>query len=269
MSMAQNGGEVLAYLGNSRTRLSILEALVQEDELSRSELMATVETSRTTLWRLVKDFEERGWVREIDEGYSATSAGRLVLDRVHSLQATARAVEELGDLLQCLELEAMDFPIEQLADAKVVRPTTADPQGPMRLAVRQIREATDIDILSRAYSPRVVEAIYEPVLAGEQTITMVLTDGVLEAFNSDDEIRRRVREMVGTDYLRLYRAAEPITFIFAILDGERIGMGIDDHEGRPQAVLDIEDPEVVDWAIRTHERYRSGASPVGPERFSD
>jgi len=258
--------DVLAFFGNSPTRLAILESLAAGPK-TRSDLQAAVDTSRTTLWRLVVDLEERGWVRKAGEQYEATVAGRIVVDRVTSLQTTVTILDELADLLDWLPIDEMSFPVERLANATVVRPTTANPQGPMQLATRQIETATQIRILSRAYSPWVVEAVYEPVLAGDQSVTMVLTTGVVEAFNADESIRRQVRDMAETDHLRLFRADE-IPFIVAILDGDRVGMGIDDDDGRPRAVLDIEDQTIVTWAIDTYERYRDIAVPIGPERFS-
>jgi hypothetical protein len=38
--------------------------------------------------------------------------------------------------------------------------------------------------------------------------------------------------------------ASLVPYIFAILDGERFGMGVDDDTGRPQATFDIEDNPV-------------------------
>lgn len=259
--------DVLSYFGGSPSRLATLEALT-EGELSVAELGEATETSRTTLWRHLGDLSERGWVRETAGAYEATAAGQVVHDRLVALQKAAATVEELGDLVEWLPLREIPVPVERLADAAVVRPGATNPEAPIRLALRQIEGATDIRILTRAYSPWVVEALYDPVLAGEKSVSAVVTAGVLDAFDAEDSIRAQIREMVASGGFRLYRADE-VPFILATFDGTRLGLGIEDDQGRPQAVLDITDQPVLDWAVGTHSRYREHATPVEADRFTD
>jgi predicted transcriptional regulator len=265
--MQEGTEDVLSYFGGSPSRLATLEALT-ESELSVAELGEAVGISRTTLWRHLVDLSERGWVRETTGKYEATAAGRVVHDRLAALQDAAAVVEELGDLFKWLPLEEIPVPVERLAGAQIVRPGTTNPEAPMRLALRQIEGATDIRILTRGYSPWVVEALYDPVLASEKSVSAVVTAGVLDAFAADDSIRVQVREMVESGGFRLYRTDE-IPFVLAIFDGIRLGLGIEDDQGRPQAVLDIEDQPVLDWAVGAHSRYRERATPVEADRFTD
>lgn len=266
--MADWPGDVLSFFGGSPIRLRTLDRLC-DGPATKAVLQEEIETSRITLWRLLSEFEDRGWIRETDSGYEATAAGRIVVERIDQMNYAFRAVDELGDLLEWLPLDTFDFPIERLADAEIARPSPTDPQRPMRLATRQIQEATEISILTHGYSPWVVETMYNRAIAGEQSGTMVTSTDVFEALDTQPPIRDQLRELIEVGALEYYHYEGDVPHIFAILDGEGLGMGVDDDSGRPQAALDIVDDQVLDWAERTFERYLDDATRVTPDRFTD
>lgn len=265
--MSDRSRDVLSFFGSSPTRLTTLEALC-DGAVPRSELQELTGTSRITIWRLLSDLEDRGWVRETDGGLVATAAGRLVVERIRSTQEALSTIEALDDLLDWLPLDEMEFPIECLSDVEVVRPTTSDPQGPMRLASRQIEEASTIRILTHGFSPWVIDIMHERGTAGEQTGEIVTSTAVLKAFLEDPTLRSQLRELIEAGRLDYYRYEGSVPHILAILDDERVGMGVDDDAGRPRAALDIEDDIVLAWATRTFEQYKSDAPLLEAARFS-
>lgn len=265
--MGEPPTDVLAFLGGTPTRLAALEALC-EGPLTRSDLQDRIDTSRITLWRTLSEFEERSWIKETNAGYVATAAGRIVVERITDLRLELDAVEELADLLEWLPFEEMDFGFNRLAAAEVVRPTTSDPQRPMRIATRQIEEAATIHVLTHGFSPWVIETMYDQAMAGDQSGEMITTTDVLEAFIADPALRDRLRELIASDHFEYYQYPGVIPHILVLLDGNQVGMGVDDDAGRPQAVFDIDDGVVRDWAERTYDRYRAAATPVLPERFT-
>lgn len=265
--MTGETSDVLAFFGSSPTRFTALEAL-SEEAMSKAELQERIDTSRITLWRLLGDFEDRGWVRETDAGYEATVAGQFVVERLTSVGDTLQALEELGDLLEWLPLDQMDFAIDRLAAAEIVRPTPSDPQAPMRLATRQIREASTIRILTHGYAPRVFESMHELGMAGEQSGKLVTSTEVLETFVEEPSMGEKLADLIDAEQLEYFHYPGGVPHIFAILDGKRLGMGVDDDDGRPQASFDIDDDTVLEWAERTFERYRSQSSRVEPDCFT-
>ena len=265
--MADETSDVLSFFGSSPTRLPVLDAL-RGGATSMAELADRFEVSRITLWRALGDLQDRGWVRETDGGYEATVAGRLIVDRIASMTDAVVAIEKLDDLLEWLPLDEMDFEIERLADADVVRPTPSDPQAPMRLATRQIREASTIRILTHGFSPWVIESMHERGLGGEQSAVLVTATDVLEAFDAEPALGEMLRELLEAGRLEYFHCRDEVPHIFAILDGDHVGIGVDDDDGRPRAAFDVHDPTVVDWAERTFERYRSQSSRVEPARFN-
>lgn len=266
--MTGETSDVLAFFGASPTRLTALEALCEE-AISKAELQERIDTSRITLWRLLGDFEDRGWVRETDEGYEATVAGRFVVERLTSVEAALDALEQLDGLLEWLPIEEMDFALDRLVEAEIARPTPSDPQGPMRLAARQVREAATVRILTHGYAPGLVEAMHELGMAGEQSAELVTSTGVLETFVEEASMREKLGDLLDAGQLEYFHYHGEVPHIFAILDGERVGLGVDDDDGRPRAAFDIEDDTVLEWAERTFERYRSQSTRVAPERFTE
>ena len=166
--MGEPTTDALAFLGGTPTRLAALQELC-DGPRTRSELLEALDTSRFTLWRTLSEFQDRGWVHETEAGCEATAAGRVVVHQVTDLLGALDTVDEWADVLEWVPLEEMDFGIEHLADAEVVRPTPGDPQGPMRFATRQVEEADTFHILTHGFSPWVVEAIHDRAMAGEQT----------------------------------------------------------------------------------------------------
>lgn len=264
--MSDRPGDDLAFFGGSPARLTTLEALC-DGPVPRADLQELTGSSRITLWRLLRDLEDRGWVRETEDGHVATAAGRMVVERITATREALSTIEALEDLLGWLPLDEMAFPVERLANAEVVRPTTSDPQGPMRLATRQIEEAATIRVLTHGFSPWVIEVMHERGMAGEQTGEIVTSTGVLDAFLDDPVLREQLHDLTDRDQLTYYLYDGSVPHILAVLDGERVGLGVDDDEGHPRAALDVEDDVVLAWAERTFERYRSEARRLEAARF--
>lgn len=265
--MADRSSDMLSFFGGSPIRLQTLR-LLNSDPMTKATLQEEVDTSRITLWRLLSEFEDRGWIRKSDDEFEATAAGRIVVERIEAMQNALKATEELGELLEWLPLDEFDFPVECLAHAEIVRPSPTDPQRPMRLATQQIREATEIRILTHGYSPWIIETMYDRATEGAQSGEMVTSADVVEAIAAQSSFRDQLLELIESGALEYYHHEREVPHIFAILDGDRVGMGVDDEAGRPQATFDIADEQVLEWAERTFERYRSSASRVTADRFT-
>lgn len=256
-----DGIDGLEVLAGSSIRRELLTRL-ENHSMTREELLDTISTSRVTLWRNLSELSKYGWVDEDEGRYRLTIAGRLVEHQLRNLQQTIEATNRIGQLLDWVPIDEMSFDVARLADATIVTPTPNDPQAPLRLAYRQIRDAESVRILSHALAPKVLDAIYEGLGRGSPVVEGVVTGGVIDAIKADTESRERYHESVDSGALQVYRYDAPIPHILTILDDERVGMGIDDDEGRPQAVLETDDEAVLDWASETYERYRSRARPI-------
>ena len=251
------------FLAGSASRVETLEALVEAPS-TLAELEAVAGTSRTTLWRTLTEFERRGWADRTDDGYEATPVGAFVAETFARFLAGLDAADELGELIQWLPLAEMDFDLARLADAEVAVPTPNDPQAPMRLSLEQTAGARRVRILTHAVAPAIVEALHDGVQAGEQVLEGVVTQGAIDTITADPGMMAKFEELLDADGTTIYRYDGEIPHILAILDDERVGLGVDDDQGRPRAVLDVADRLVLKWAEETFEGYRADATRLDP-----
>lgn len=93
--------DAVAFLAGSPHRGAILDAL-REEAVPRRELDEAFDLSRTTLWRILAEFETRGWIVESGDGVALTTRGRLVAEAFEELRRTLCAIESLNDLLEHL-----------------------------------------------------------------------------------------------------------------------------------------------------------------------
>jgi len=253
--------EVIAFLAGSPNRREIL-ARLEAGPATREALLADVDASRVTLWRNLSELVDRDWVSAEEDGYSLTVAGRLVFEHFRSLQRTLDTVERLGDVVEWLPAEEMGVDVARLADARIAVPTPSDPQAPMRLVDRQMREASHVDILSHAMAPNILGALDADRDGDDLVVEGVITSDVADAIGADPRTHRQFRDAVARGALRWHRYDGEIPYVLAVLDGERVGIGLDDDAGRPQAVLETDDPVVLEWALETFDAYRRDAHPM-------
>jgi hypothetical protein len=95
--------------------------------------------------------------------------------------------------------------LTSLAAAEVAVPTPSDPQAPLRLAQRQMMNASDVKILTHAMSPAVMETAHEGVCGRETEVEAVLTSGALDALLEDPTLASQLRELIDTDGGTVYR----------------------------------------------------------------
>ena len=255
-----------AFLTASYNRGLVLDELCNRT-LNRQELQRSTGVRRVTLGRILQDLESRGWIERSNGTFEATSLGKSVNDAFHDFLDAIDTARRFQEIACWLPDGLLELGIDRFHDAEVAIPTPSDPQAPMRLAVRQVREAETVRILTHAFAPGVIDALHERGLTGEQTVDAVIVGEVLDIFAADPELGPKVHELLSTDGARFYCPTEPVPHILAIVD-DRVGIGVDDEQGRPHAVLDVGDEIVHEWAVDLYERYRLGSKPVSADMFT-
>lgn len=84
--------ESIAFLARSHNRVALL-ATLSTGACTPSELHGSTGVARTTVGRIVNEFEERGWAQRTSDGtYVTTPAGDQVADEFHCLVGVAPPV---------------------------------------------------------------------------------------------------------------------------------------------------------------------------------
>jgi predicted transcriptional regulator len=252
--------EVAEFLARSENRVAVLQQL-REGPATRRGLRDATGISPVTLGRILGDFTDRGWIESGGAGYRVTALGELVVESLEAFLDALDAVVTLQPFARWLPTDEYDFGLERLADASVFRPDPTDPNVTMRVAAQQVASSDHVRILTHGFSTLVVNVLHDRVTAGEMTVENVYAGSVYETVARAEGVSDEFRALFEADGATFYRYDGEVPHVLAILD-DGVGIGVDDERGRPQAVLDVEDSVVRDWAVETFERYRAEATEV-------
>jgi predicted transcriptional regulator len=259
----------IAYLGRSRNRVEILEAIVSRPHSPR-EIAEATGSARSTLERILAELEERGWAERTSEGkYKGTDAGEFVVDEFTPLIDTMEALRNLGDTVSWLPRDELSISISHFSDAIVRRPD--DPTEAVDYMTDVLRATEEFRVISHLIPPEPPSnAIHDGVAAGRMTVDYVITEDVIEFLSGHPERRERWVQTIeaGAD---LWAWEGPIPCNLWIFD-DTVWI----KKSRPGSIQDaygvpiISDDDMVrSWGHDLIDRYRDAATPVDVEAFGE
>ena len=258
--------EDIAYLSRSRNRVTILDALAS-GERTRRELDESIGVARTTLDRIVNEFEERGWAERTSDGaYVATPAGEHVAAEFAPLVGAMQGVRTLGDTVAWLPTEELSVGLHHFSDATLRLPEPNNTVAPAEHVTGLLREATEFSCLVRVAPPLAFEeAMRDGVVDGRLTAEHVITEGEFAYITGRPDRLRRWREYIEAG-ANVYRYEGDIPCNLFVVDGVVL---LSDREPESCAFIESESEAVRSWARGTIETYRTEADPLTAEAFAD
>jgi predicted transcriptional regulator len=259
-----------AYLTRSEHRVAVMELLAEEPR-DRTELTDATGVSRVTMGRMLGELEDRGWIRREGHDYHVTHCGRIVAEDLSRLLETTETAQKLRDVETYMPVEAFEFDLRRLADARVLRPSRSDPNAPMRRMATLISESDRVRLVAPSVSPVPVRSHHDRVLdADGHEAAAVLTADAVDVALSDPDMRTWFREMVETGRYDWYRYDGTYPLDIVIPD-ETVLLALYDDTGGAgfHSVIESTDETVLSWAVSEFERHRREAEPVDPARFTD
>lgn len=259
--------EDVAYLTRSPNRVRILDALA-DGPWTRRALTEATGASRTTLDRIVNEFEEREWAeREPDGRYAATATGNALMDAVAPCLDAVAAVQRLGDAVAWLPREELPIGLEHFSDATVRHPDTDDPVETGDYFAELIIDADEITVLSEWAPPeRVAKTMHEEVVEGRLEGRFVETRDTVEYIFEDPMRRERWEEMLDAGATSwLYDGDVPCN-CFVIGDTVLVkSSGPDAIQESYGSPIESTNDVVREWALDLVERYRQESTRVDHE----
>ncbi|MDZ7745529.1 MAG: ArsR family transcriptional regulator [Halobacteriales archaeon] len=252
--------EVIEFLARSPNRVAVLRTVADAPH-SRRELRERTAASQPTLTRIIRDFEERNWIRRTDAGYVATPLGAMLADGMAGLLTVVETEQHLRDIAAWLPTDELDIDLTALHDARITRPTTTDPSGPLKRALELTADARNHRIVSYALNRDMVEQLHGATVEGSQQFEAVVTESTVEPLRDAPALWQQFRAVAASDSVSIRVADHAVSFAMGIADGTVYFLLRDDGEVL-RALVESEDEHVLAWAHDTFDRYWETASPL-------
>lgn len=234
--------------------------------MSRRDVRASVDASRSTVRRTIEGFLSRGWVESTEDGYRVTAAGELVATEFTRLSETIRLTEEFAPLLEYVPPSSFDIEPEWLADAELTLSTTAEPYAPAQTQTETIRTADRF----RGFLPAIeldgTELVHDRITSGEFTASIVLGPACADHVR-EEPFAELFREKLATDRFEVAIADGPLPFYLGLPDDDRIEIGVADDDGIPRALVQSSNTAFREWGEATFERYERNAERLSAADF--
>lgn len=257
--------EDLAYLFRSRNRIQLLQRLA-ERSTSRRALGEVTGASRTTLGRILAEFEDRGWVERTTDGdFVATTTGKHVAGEVAPPVDSMVAIRQLGEAVTVLPTDEESIGLSHFSDATVIRPAPNAPPEVGGSHVDLLMDADQVYTLTYIGPPRRVrEVAYERVADGQLGATHVLAGGLAEYLRGGEERARHWRKYLEAGARAYEYAGHVPCHLFVADETVHIGKPETDPSG---LFVETTDEVVRDWAVDLIETYRAEAEPLQVDSF--
>lgn len=265
--------EDVAYLARSPNRVRVLEALVTEPRSTRS-LREATDTTKTTLNRILNEFDERSWAHRTADGqYGATPQGEHVSVQFRELVDSLAAIENLGEDIAVLpanemtigDRDGLPIGLRLFADATVKR-QRPEAQGVGREELLDAaHHSSTINVLTDMSPPRVLGRILEDrILDGHLSGTLVCTTGLIEYLQEGQEPPADWGSLIESGF-DLYRYGNTVPANIAVFDETTLVWGAAGQMRR--RVIISENRHVRRWAFDVVGRYRDRSEPLDSELF--
>lgn len=232
-------------------RSRFLAATTGEPKYPR-DLIDELDVSRSTVTRGLRELETLGWVRQTDEGYVTTLAGRLAHD---SYREHASSLDTIQDATGVLADLPADLPLSPAVLAERATVHLADETGPHALAETLVERTRDADRLW-ATVPAVVDTgllrAWRSVVERGGTVSLVAAKSAADRLR--DHGSAAVEALRGSDRCRLSVDERERRVGVALLDCDgrtELLVAVHDDHGSLAAVVESANPEAVEWARRT------------------
>lgn len=249
----------LQYLTGSRHRPAILSALSREP-LRPAELCDRVEATRTTVQRILAGFRERAWVEKRDGRYRATITGRRVVDRQQELATTVERADRFAPLATHLDGFAEPLPSAAFETGTLTAASDQQPLAAIDRVIEWLRASegdhvqTVTPIVARSFNESVA-----PLLESGLSVDMVIDEGVLE--RSAAQFERALDRSREHDGVSVSVSPEPLTD-GVMVRTDSAGIAAYDETNNLRALLESDDPSVVEWTRERFEAIESRSRPL-------
>lgn len=242
-------------------RRAALLARLDDGPAEKPALAASLDSSRSTVDRAIRELESREYLRRGPAGYETTLAGHLAQREYEDGLAALADALSAADLLAHLPSDA-PLSMALLRDAEIHRPTPPAPRAPLD----RIRELIEHAELYRGFTtavlvPGFVEEVQSLVHCGDLDIEFVYDEPMANYVR--ENYTDSLRESLDAERHRMF-VVDELPYGFGLLYGERTWTYViaEGPDGGFRGLLVNDTDAAVAWAESLFERYRARAEQV-------
>lgn len=248
-------------LGKICRHLPVLEAVEDYDEPPRQrDVREELGQSKATTHRKVSWLEENGLLQTQDRGYRLTDYGEYVLGE---LSKCGDRLERASELSEFLELVDAGLPVDDLGDTRVTRATEENPFLPEIRLAEVVEGTEDCRVATNAVAPRAFAVGRNRVRDGEMELRIVLDSSTVESMEIPEWYGEGFRDDLDSGNLRLWIHPD-VPYRIGVIDDVFVA-GSDDENGVPEAFLESESSDAVEWANRRFREFKDEAEEVAAD----
>ncbi|WP_137286794.1 helix-turn-helix transcriptional regulator [Halorussus salinisoli] len=257
----------VAYLARSESRVRILDTLTSES-YTRKEVEETTEIARTSIDRIIKEFEQRGWVhRSADGGYRATPTGEQVMAELGPFVESMAAIRKLGDLVAWLPRDVVDIDLAHFKDVTIRRPAPAEPTSTTSYLTELLGDASAFHCLVGVAPPLAFERVMrDSVVNGDlETEHVISAEEYYYLLERTDRLPRWREYIEAGGNVFLHDGSVPCNLF--IFDDTLIIANSQSDIGEPLVGIESTNETVRSWALDVIREYKRAAKPLGASDF--
>lgn len=255
--MTERGRRFRTILEN---RHEVLDVLCDRST-TKPELVDSLDTSRSTIDRAIRDLLESGCVTERGPEYIGTTTGHLALEEFEQYRAKTQSIRKTREFLNYLPADA-PLDSELLTGATISLAEEHAPEQALKPSIELLRDASSMRGLAPVVLAFYPDLIQNQVQQNGMSVEIVAAKTVLETL--PDLVRARDEPLRHPEQISLYEAAGSLPYALWVMDtdeGEYAGITAYDSGGVAGVLINDTDP-AVHWAQTQYEHYRDAAEQV-------
>ncbi|PSP72970.1 winged helix-turn-helix domain-containing protein [Halobacteriales archaeon QS_3_64_16] len=250
----------IEFVARSPARVRMLAALRDAERLTRTDLRARLEASRTTVGRNLEALCERGLVATVGTDYTLTRAGELIATDLLDLAGTIEIARKLEPFLRWVPDGALDIDLREFADAEVIVAKPGDPWAMINQHVQCLKTMDRCQGFLPFTGLHAQEAAHEQVTDHGARSELVLTPEIADVHFSDPNYAPLTEEIVETGRFEYFVYDGDLPYALAVID-DVVQIVVADGD-QPRAMVESESATVREWAEEKYESYKRRSEPI-------
>lgn len=226
-------------------RKAVVDCL-HEGVTAKREMVSTLDVSRPTVDRSIRDLEEQGVIERRDGEYKFTLYGLFVVNKFRNVLSTYETFIKVRPLLLSLPAET-DLTMSVLEEAEVRVPQEYAPLEPLRYCEEEVRAASEVKVILPTLLPRQLEFFAEQAAAADLECDIIVPEAAVEVLLTSyaDYLERL---LAADGRCRVWSTESPTEYGVLLIDSDVVHIIGYSKDGGLTAVISNDATVAVEWA---------------------